>query len=134
MSSLAGGGVMPAGRCSLVRGRDRRRAATGGVRAETEPDEHLPAGMTPPPASDDILLARHGETDDNREPIRVQGFTDTPLNDVGRRQAAELGERVADEGIASLWSSDLVDRRRAGLPSSISSTSACCRRLGLCPW
>jgi len=64
--------------------------------------------MSPTSASDGILLARHGETDDNREPIRVQGFSDTPLNDVGRRQAAELAERVADEGIVSLWASDLV--------------------------
>jgi broad specificity phosphatase PhoE len=58
-----------------------------------------------------VLLARHGETNDNREPIRVQGFSDTPLNDVGRRQAAELADRVAGEGIASLWSSDLSRAR-----------------------
>jgi broad specificity phosphatase PhoE len=56
---------------------------------------------------DGIALARHGETDDNREPLRFQGFRDTPLNDTGRRQAAELAERVADHGIVSLWSSDL---------------------------
>ena len=55
-----------------------------------------------------ILLARHGETDDNREPIRFQGFRDTPLNETGRRQAAELAERLANDGIASLWSSDLA--------------------------
>jgi 2,3-bisphosphoglycerate-dependent phosphoglycerate mutase len=55
-----------------------------------------------------ILLARHGETDDNLEPLRFQGFRDTPLNDTGRWQAAELAERVADDGIASIWSSDLV--------------------------
>ncbi len=54
-----------------------------------------------------LLVARHGETDDNREPIRVQGFTDTPLNDTGRAQAAELGERMAGEGLRSLWASDL---------------------------
>jgi broad specificity phosphatase PhoE len=74
-----------------------------------------------------ILLARHGETDDNREPIRVQGFSDTPLNDTGRRQAAELAERVAGDGIASLWSSDLSRARetaeivsaRIGLPVSL---------------
>jgi broad specificity phosphatase PhoE len=54
-----------------------------------------------------LYLARHGETDDNREPIRVQGFTDTPLNETGRQQAAELADRVAPLGIASLWSSDL---------------------------
>jgi broad specificity phosphatase PhoE len=55
-----------------------------------------------------VLLARHGETDDNREPLRFQGWRDTPLNDTGRKQAAELAERVADEGIVSIWSSDLI--------------------------
>ncbi len=54
-----------------------------------------------------ILLARHGQTDDNREPIRVQGFRDTPLNETGRRQAAQLAERMAAEDVVSLWSSDL---------------------------
>ena len=58
-----------------------------------------------------ILLARHGETDDNREPIRVQGFRDTPLNDAGRSQAVGLAERVADHGVASLWASDLSRAR-----------------------
>jgi broad specificity phosphatase PhoE len=58
-----------------------------------------------------ILLARHGETDDNIPPIRVQGFTDTPLNDTGCRQAAELAERLAEESIAALWSSDLSRAR-----------------------
>lgn len=58
-----------------------------------------------------VLLARHGETNDNIEPIRVQGFTDTPLNDTGRRQAAELAERMAGEGIVSLWASDLSRAR-----------------------
>ena len=58
-----------------------------------------------------VLLARHGETDDNREPLRFQGWRDTPLNDIGRRQASELAERVAAESIASLWSSDLIRAR-----------------------
>jgi probable phosphoglycerate mutase len=62
-------------------------------------------------ADGSLLLARHGETDDNREPIRAQGFRDTPLNDTGRRQAAELAERLADRGIVSLWSSDLSRAR-----------------------
>jgi broad specificity phosphatase PhoE len=64
--------------------------------------------MTDARRRDGILLARHGETDDNIEPIRIQGFTDTPLNETGRRQAVELAERVADRRIVSLWSSDLV--------------------------
>ncbi|MBV9006756.1 MAG: histidine phosphatase family protein [Solirubrobacterales bacterium] len=64
------------------------------------------------PAWDGVLLARHGQTNDNIEPIKVQGFTDTPLNDSGRRQAAELAGRVAaGEAIASLWSSDLSRAR-----------------------
>ena len=59
-----------------------------------------------------ILLARHGETNDNVEPLRFQGFTDTPLNDTGRRQAHELAEKVAAENaIASLWASDLSRAR-----------------------
>ncbi len=40
------------------------------------------------------LLARHGETDDNRPPLRVQGSRDTPLNATGRAQAAELAQRM----------------------------------------
>ena len=70
-----------------------------------------------------ILLARHGETNDNVPPIRVQGFTDTPLNETGRRQAAALAERLADEPIASLWSSDLSRAR--------DTAEAVGRRIGL---
>ena len=60
-----------------------------------------------------ILLARHGETDDNVPPYRFQGQRDTPLNERGRAQARELAERVAalDPPIASLWCSDLARAR-----------------------
>jgi probable phosphoglycerate mutase len=58
-----------------------------------------------------IRLARHGETNDNLEPFRFQGWTDTPLNDTGRRQAHELAERVTGSGIVSLWASDLSRAR-----------------------
>ncbi|HEU4703318.1 MAG TPA: histidine phosphatase family protein [Conexibacter sp.] len=60
-----------------------------------------------------ILLARHGETDDNVPPLRFQGQRDTPLNDTGRAQAQELAERVAalDPPVAALWSSDLSRAR-----------------------
>lgn len=67
----------------------------------------MSAGATDPLGG--ILLARHGETDDNLPPLRFQGFRDTPLNDTGRRQAHELAEKIAAEPdpIRSLWSSDL---------------------------
>ena len=60
-----------------------------------------------------ILLARHGETDDNVPPLRFQGQRDTPLNDTGRAQARELAERVAahDPPIAAIWASDLSRAR-----------------------
>ncbi len=57
--------------------------------------------------SPSVLLARHGETDDNVPPLRFQGWRDTPLNDTGRLQSRELADRVAEIGIASLFSSDL---------------------------
>ncbi|MBV9819820.1 MAG: histidine phosphatase family protein [Solirubrobacterales bacterium] len=62
---------------------------------------------------DGVLLARHGETDDNLEPPRFQGFTDTPLNATGRRQAADLADAIAARRtpIGSLWSSDLSRAR-----------------------
>jgi broad specificity phosphatase PhoE len=42
-----------------------------------------------------IWLVRHGETDFNREPARVQGHTDVPLNRRGRGQASALAQRIA---------------------------------------
>ena len=55
-----------------------------------------------------ILLARHGETDDNVPPQRVQGWIDRPLNDRGREQARELAGAVRDRGIAAVYSSHLA--------------------------
>jgi len=60
-----------------------------------------------------ILLARHGETDDNVPPYRFQGQRDTSLNERGRAQARELAERVTalDPPVGSLWCSDLSRAR-----------------------
>ncbi len=43
-----------------------------------------------------LYLVRHGETDWNLE-SRIQGQTDTPMNENGRRQAQELAEQVSLE-------------------------------------
>ncbi|HSE80061.1 MAG TPA: histidine phosphatase family protein [Gaiellaceae bacterium] len=58
-----------------------------------------------------IYLARHGESDWNAE-LRWQGHADRPLTERGRRQAAELADRLADVVLAALYSSDL-ERARA---------------------
>ncbi len=54
-----------------------------------------------------ILLARHGETDDNRA-RRFQGRRDSPLNDTGRAQARELAAEVRDEHVVALYASPLL--------------------------
>ena len=69
-----------------------------------------------------LILARHGETDWNRE-NRFQGHADPPLNELGRRQSAELADALADEGIARVYTSPL---RRARETAEIVSA-----RLGL---
>ncbi len=66
-----------------------------------------------------ILLARHGETEWNREG-RIQGHLDPPLNDRGREQARELAARLEREGIDTLYASDL---RRALETAEIVSTA-----------
>jgi broad specificity phosphatase PhoE len=53
-----------------------------------------------------ILLARHGETDWNRD-NRFQGHADPPLNEVGRAQAAELAKALAHEPLAAVYTSPL---------------------------
>src|SRR5690348_1398191 len=53
-----------------------------------------------------LLLARHGETDWNREG-RWQGHADVALNDRGREQARELATQLVNEPIDAIVSSDL---------------------------
>ena len=50
-------------------------------------------GMLPISLPHRLVLVRHGETDWNREG-RLQGSQDIPLNELGRRQAAEAAGRL----------------------------------------
>ena len=54
-----------------------------------------------------VLAIRHGETAWNVD-TRIQGQIDVPLNETGRWQAHLLALAVADEGIAAVYSSDLL--------------------------
>jgi broad specificity phosphatase PhoE len=73
-----------------------------------------------------LLLVRHGETDWNADG-RLQGHTDRPLSDYGRRQARELAGELEDEELEAIYSSDLTRARetaeivgeRLGLPVAL---------------
>ena len=54
-----------------------------------------------------LLLARHGETDWNRDG-RWQGHANTELNERGREQARALAAQLDDEPIAAVYASDLA--------------------------
>lgn len=54
-----------------------------------------------------LLLARHGETEGSGGPRRFVGQLDLALSDVGRAQAEALGRRLAREGVALIYCSDL---------------------------
>jgi broad specificity phosphatase PhoE len=57
-----------------------------------------------------IYVARHGETDWNVE-HKLQGWTDRPLNDNGRRQAAALAESLKGVKVDAIYSSTLSRSR-----------------------
>ena len=57
-----------------------------------------------------LLLVRHGETDWNADG-RLQGHTDRPLSDFGRRQAQQLADELDGERLEAIYSSDLSRAR-----------------------
>jgi broad specificity phosphatase PhoE len=57
-----------------------------------------------------VFIVRHGETEWNKV-LRLQGQMEVALNDVGRQEAADTGERLAQlcpEGKVAFLSSDLT--------------------------
>ncbi len=54
-----------------------------------------------------LHVVRHGETDWNRD-RRVQGHTDIPLNDEGRRQARVVAAQLAVTSFEAAYASDLT--------------------------
>ena len=62
-----------------------------------------------------LLLARHGETDWNRN-HRWQGFTGPPLNELGREQAEALAASL--DPVDVIYSSDSERARETALPAA----------------
>lgn len=61
-----------------------------------------------------IYLVRHGQTDDNFKSI-VQGRIDNPLNNVGKSQAAQTGNKLKDLNIKFdyIYSSPLIRAKQS---------------------
>jgi len=57
-----------------------------------------------------VYISRHGETDWNLQ-HRLQGWTDRPLDDTGRRQAAELADTLKGIRVDAIYSSTLSRSR-----------------------
>jgi uncharacterized phosphatase len=84
-----------------------------------------------------LYLVRHGETDWNRA-RRIQGATDIPLNDLGRRQAAEAGDLLARRRVDRVVASPLsraaetgsIIAARLGLPEPELVAAVAERRYG----
>jgi alpha-ribazole phosphatase len=66
----------------------------------------------------DVILVRHGETGWNAG-RRVQGHTDVPLSEEGRRQAVLLAPRLAREPIGTLYASDLSRAIQTAEPAAM---------------
>lgn len=63
----------------------------------------MPGARRPPPTR--IFIARHGQTQTNREG-RFCGHSETELTELGRRQAAALATRLRETPIDAVYTSD----------------------------
>ncbi len=60
----------------------------------------------------ELILVRHGETTGNST-VRLNGSTDVPLSDLGRRQMERVGCALADLALDELLTSPLVRARQS---------------------
>ena len=58
-----------------------------------------------------IYLIRHGETEWNEKKL-IQGHSDIPLNEKGKLQSEQLGEKLKDIHFEAVFSSDLIRKER----------------------
>ncbi|HEY8391199.1 MAG TPA: histidine phosphatase family protein [Capillibacterium sp.] len=73
-----------------------------------------PKGSAPTgPAPTSFCLVRHGTTDWNREE-RIQGCTDTALNEDGRTEIRRLAAELKEEGWELVVTSNLLRARESG--------------------
>jgi broad specificity phosphatase PhoE len=78
-----------------------------------------------------LWLIRHAETDWTRQK-RYLGWTDRPLSEYGRHQAEQLGQRMREETIHDLYTSDLIrsqETARVALPAMTPHLDADLREL-----
>lgn len=84
-----------------------------------------------------FFLVRHGETEWNRI-RRIQGSSDIPLNDTGRRQAKQVGDILANHRFDLIVSSPLsrametalIISKRLGMPAPLPLSSLTERHYG----
>ncbi len=68
--------------------------------------------------SRELWLVRHGATDWSAAG-RLTGWTDVPLNALGRDQASALAARLAGQRFAGAWTSDLSRARDTALLAGV---------------
>ncbi|MER3398137.1 MAG: hypothetical protein C4316_06295 [Chloroflexota bacterium] len=76
-----------------------------------------------------LVLVRHGQTDWNLQ-RRIQGKTDIPLGEAGRRQAAALAKLLAAEPVAAVYASPLRREPPRLSPGPTASRSGWFRSFG----
>ncbi|HSN11451.1 MAG TPA: histidine phosphatase family protein [Propionibacteriaceae bacterium] len=67
-----------------------------------------------------LILIRHGQTQSNLDHLLDTGHPGAPLTEAGLAQAATLVDRLADEPIEAVYSSDLTRARQTAEPLAAS--------------